>query len=90
VLADACVDDDGAPVELQHEALDRAAEPVAIELDEFGLQRVALGFERGNVESWQEGAQRQREVVIIDNDGDFDPTDREAHGASVLCLRLRS
>jgi hypothetical protein len=83
VLADAGVDDDGASVELQNKALDGAAEPVAVDLDEFRLEPVALGRERGDVEPRQEPAERQLKVVIVDDCRNLDLADREAHPAAL-------
>ena len=54
VLADAGVDQDGPPVDAQHESLDGAAENVTGEVEEVGLEQAAMRLQRQEVEPGQE------------------------------------
>ena len=53
VLADAGVDQDGAPGEAQDERLDRAFQDIAGEVDEIRLEQAALLAQRAQVEPGQ-------------------------------------
>jgi hypothetical protein len=81
MLADAGVDEDVAPIKVQDEALDRAAQVVASEVDEVRLENIAVWLKRRKVEAREERAQGQQEIAVIHYDSDLDFADSKAHGA---------
>jgi hypothetical protein len=90
VLADAGVDEDRAPVEFQSKALDRAAQAIAGEINEVGRDRIAAPFDRHKIESWQKRAQRQRKIVVIDDDSDLNIADRKTHKAAPISALVQT
>ena len=82
VLADAGIDQDRPPAQAQDEALDREAQHVAGEVDEIRLEPAALVPQRLEVEARQEPAQRQLEIIVVDDHVDGDVADGKAHAQS--------
>jgi hypothetical protein len=87
VLADAGVDEDGPPVQAQDEALNRAFQDVAGEVDEIRLEQAALPAQRRQVEPRQEFPERQLEIIVVDHHVDDDLADDETHVSSPFAHR---
>jgi hypothetical protein len=52
---------------------------VAVEVDEVGLEEMAVWLERSNVEAREECAQWQQEIAVVDYDADLNVADSKAH-----------
>lgn len=81
MLANAGVDEDCAAVEFQSEALDRAAQAIAVQIEEVGRDRIAASLDRRKIESRQKSAQWQRKIIVVDNDRDLNIADHKTHHA---------
>jgi hypothetical protein len=53
---------------------------VAVEVDEVGLEEIAVGLKRSNVEAREERTQGQQEIAVVDYDTDLNVADSKAQG----------